>query len=234
MSAAVAPVSGAPGRPVAPADRALLYAILATGIGAGLASSPILLGTTIVMAAIVIRQARRRTSGAAASLEAPELPRRTRRVIDETADAISPGPSRELLASVVAQARQLYQAYGEGVDLRRDDRDMLADVAELVEAACTSALELWRLDAAGTGATGSASHAESLARSRARFVEPLVAATGVIRELHVAAAAGGSTATERVAELTSELRDDARVCTLAMLEIESLLHGRAESLRTSA
>lgn len=150
----------------------------------------------------------------------PDLPYRARRAVDAAAAQLSNGQARTLLASVVTQAVLLFQAQETLIGAAADNRGMLDDVSELVETACTSAEQLALLDAA-TQSPDAASRA-----ARERFTTSLASAATVIRNLHVAVVGGGTVASDRVEEITEDLRGEASARTRAMAELASLLDQR--------
>jgi hypothetical protein len=205
-------------------DWILLLAILVAGMAAGTMTMGILYLLTPIVALLAYHEAVRHARHLAADedLAAPaSLPSRAYRAVDRAAAELPHGEARSLLASVVKQAGLLFEAHALSSD-RTADRATLGDVAELVEAACVTALELARLDAATGGPRSRTSTADER-QVRDRFTTSLTEAAHVIRRLHLAKVGGGTVASDRVAELTAELRDDASARARAMAELAQLL-----------
>jgi len=105
-------------------------------------------------------------------------------------------------------------------------RNVLATRLErLVEASCESSIELARLDealAAGV-ATADVQARDRLLSARALLQTRLTNASGALRQLYVTGLTNESTASERVAELTSELHADANARRAALAELSQLL-----------
>jgi hypothetical protein len=155
----------------------------------------------------------------------PDLPSRARRAVERASEQLPPGEARMLLAGVVTQAVLLYQAQENSVGTTSRDREMLDDAAELVESACASAEQLALLDAA----TGSWRTADAGSRAaRQKFTASLSSAATVIRNLHVAIVSGGTVASDRVAEITTDLRAETDARARAIAELTALLEERRQ------
>lgn len=208
-------------------DWLLLAAIAIAGTIAGnLADPRLYVATPLALFMVYGSAARHARAREASDLYAhPDLPARAGRAVEKAAEQLPAGEARTLLARVVTQAVLFFQAHQASVGESADDRGMLADVAELVESACASAEQLALLDAA----TGPARSVDSSARaSRERFSESLSSAAGVIRNLHLAVVSGGTVASERVTEITADLRDEADARSRALAELAVLLNQRRD------
>jgi hypothetical protein len=207
---------------IPPRDWFLVAAVAITGMIAGtLADGSLYLATPLALLLVYRGAVRHAQALEASDLYAhPDLPNRARRAVEEAAERLPLGEARVLLARVVTQAVLLFQAHETSVGASADDHGMLDDVTELVESACTSAEQLALLQAA-TGAADAESRA-----ARDRFSSSLSSAAAVIRNLHLAVVGGGTVASDRVTEITADLRDEADARSRAMAELASLLEQR--------
>jgi hypothetical protein len=219
-----APISnGAVRLPVS--DWLLLAAVAIVGTIAGTLADPRLYAATPLALFLVYGSAARHARAREASdlYAHPDLPLRARRAVEQAAEQLPTGDARTLLVRVVTQAVLFFQAHQTSVGELADDNGMLADVTELVESACASAEQLALLDAA-TEPTGSAD-----SPARGKFTESLTSAAGVIRNLHLAIVGGGTVASERLTEISEDLREEADARSSALAELASLLEQRRKA-----
>jgi hypothetical protein len=206
-------------------DWILLLAVAIAGMVAGtLASASLYLATPLALILVYSGAVKRARAHEVRDLYPhPDLPLPVQRAVQEAASQLPPGEARTLLARVVKQAVLLHQAHEKSVGELVDDRGMLADVAELVDSACAIAVQLSLLDAA----TGSDRLVDAESRRvRERFVESLTSAATVIRNLHVSVIQGGTVASDRATEITSDLRGEADARARAIAELAALLNKR--------
>lgn len=209
----------------------LVVAIGISGFAAAALAQPLLWLVTPIVAAVVLAGGVSRVQGGSANdLDAASFPPRLRRALERAAAQLPVGAARELLASVVRQARAVFAADDErfSADAREELR---RDVAELAEVCCTTALDLARLDAflepRSSRETGNAARrAELDARGRAAralFVRRLADAELALRAVYTAGVERGTPASDRVAELVTEIQGDAAARRAATDEIQRLL-----------
>ncbi len=217
--------------PTALHDRLLMHAIILSGFTAAFFVHRTFFLFTPAVAVVVFLAARRaeRTEWAAREAEvmesdlyAPELPDHTRRFVDAAALTLEVGEARRLLTGVVMQSRPLFANRSMTFAAKDEDR-VRRSAAELVEAACASALTLQRLDwAVGTPLVAHDPGMDPLA-PRELFVSRLVDAAGALRILLLARADQGVPELDRVAELAAELRAEAKARSAAIREVGDLL-----------
>jgi hypothetical protein len=153
------------------------------------------------------------------------LPSRLRRAVRDALDAIGIGRARLALEDIARRAAPLLQE----LEHRLDDRAVHRDVVALVDAACTIAAELDRVD--GFLAMPESAHTqEARTRCRAaatRLAQRLSDASTAIETLHAQLLEEGSSASDRVSELASELTKEASARQAATQELAQLLSGVA-------
>ena len=208
------------------ADGFLFMAILLSGAAAAYVAMPTLWIVTPVVAALVYFSARRAASVQVSAALSGELPPHVQHAIDVAIDRLPLGEARRLLANVVRQARPLFAERTSSFDPEKE-RETRASVVDLVHAACETALELWRLDgAAPRAAAGDAAVSGDLSvryqRARAEIVSRLRDAAATLSELYAADVEHGTPASDRVAQLAAELREDALSRSAAKSEIDAL------------
>ena len=216
---------------VAPPAILLVYAMLATGIVAAYRVAPILWLLTPVASWIVLRaavlDARRRVT-AAPAVDIPELPPLLRDRVSITFTQLPDGDARRLLLSVVNQARLLF-GRGESRFDETAEGELRDHVASLVEACCTTATDLARLDQfIGGGATSTSPTAPGdlptrALKARDLYRDRLTSAASALAEMYTANIEKGTPSTDRVAELTAEIREDAAARSAAVGEMKQLL-----------
>jgi hypothetical protein len=220
--------------PLARQDIVLVGAIAVTGIAAARAVGPALLAATAIVGMGVLRMARQRASAAliddADVLITSNFPRELDYVVGAVMDELADGQARLLLGAIIQQA-DLVLAPRESAFDDGQDRETKRHVIELVTAACATARELANLDASRTTlgasmATPTGAQLELTARldsARTLMANRLTDATDALQALYAAGVERGTPASDRVAELASELRGDATARRNALTELATLL-----------
>ena len=138
-----------------------------------------------------------------------------------------------LLAAIVQQADLLFAARESSFDAAQDSITNV-HVAELVRAACATALELANIDAsratvAASMATPTSAQLELTSRlqnARTLMAKRLSDAADALSALYAAGVERGTPASDRVAELAAELRGDASARGEALAEMMALLESK--------
>lgn len=209
------------------ADGLLFIAIVLTGCAAASVALPMLWIVTPIMAGLVYFSARKVAAVPVVVAElAGELPPHVQHVIDQAIDRLPLGEPRQLLANVVRQARPLFAERQSAFDAEME-RATRANVVDLVNAACETALDLWRLDgAAPRSSLGGESARGDLGvryqRAREELVARLKDAATSLSELYASDLEHGTPASDRVGELAAALREDALARSAAKGEIEAI------------
>lgn len=218
-------------------DAVVVLAVLVAGIAAAHLVVPSFWLTTPLLGGMLIVASRRAArSPAPVGPSAAPLPPRVERAVADAFAAVPAGATRDLLADVVRRARSLLHALGDATD----DRRLVRDVTDLVDACCEIAQEHSRLDAvlpalwepalAPAAARGSADdvRGDELRRRGAAGRELLLrrlrdASTALDEMLLQQGANRSGPAADRVAELTSELTAEAAARRHAAEDIQRLL-----------
>jgi hypothetical protein len=217
------PASPSQGTRISGSIAFMLAAVMLVGTYAALTVSPLLLATTFIVAFMIARAARRNAKPIG-SPEFPELPSSLRATVDRTIAQLPEGDARRLLFNAIVQARPLLAPHATALDEQQESatRD---NVCSLVEACCTTALQMARLDlasSAGDQASGS-DEAKHLAAARELLAGRLSHAASALSSLYVAGVEHGSPASDRVAELVGEINADASARRAAATEMGALL-----------
>jgi hypothetical protein len=212
---------------IAPSAALMVCAIVVAGTIAGARVSPGMWLLTVLVAAVVLHGAARDADAAvAAGVDIRELPPTLRERVRSSFAQLPDGDARRLLLGVVNQARLVFVRDDSRFDAA-EERQLTEHVAGLVDACCTTAGDLARLDQfAGDAKADSALNAELTARvtkARELFRERLTNATSALAELYTANVERGTPSTDRVAELTAEISADAAARAAATSEMEKLL-----------
>jgi hypothetical protein len=221
----VSPASPSPGTKISRSIAFMLAAVMLVGTYAALTVSPLLLATTFIVAFMIARAARSNANSIGSSPEFPELPPSLRATVDRTIAQLPEGDARRLLFNAIVQARPLLAPHAAPLD-EQQERATRDNVCSLVEACCTTALEMARLDlasSAGDQASGS-DEAKHLAAARELLAGRLSHAASALSSLYVAGVEHGSPASDRVAELVGEINADASARRAAATEMGALLH----------
>ena len=207
---------------------ALLFAaVLVTGAIAAMRIAPIIWATTFAVMAVLVREWSTSTFRATAGRPIEDLtmfPPSTRRMILATREHVTSADAKYLLDVVVQGAAPLLAAMSDSVRDRASRRDVVA----LVEASCALGEELDRVDAfLGQPRVPADVRADGLrercSATRNRLTDRLTEACTAIETLHAQLLEEQSDAAERVAELATELTEEARVRHDAAAEIDGLL-----------
>ena len=210
------------------ADGLLFIAIVLSGAAAAIVALPMLWIVTPVMAALVYFSARQASSvPLVVDALAGELPPHVQHAIDQAIDRLPLGEPRQLLANVVRQARPLFAERQSAFDAETE-RETRANVTALVNAACETALDLWRLDGAAprvapAGARTRGDLGVRYRRARDELVTRLRDAATSLSELYASDVEHGTPASDRVAELAAALRADAMARSAAKSEIDTVV-----------
>jgi hypothetical protein len=209
-------------------SRILLICVLMAGWLAGWMVAPVLWILTAGVAATLFaadRDARRRTPLSAPPVDVSLLPSRLRRAVTDTLETIGKGRASHALEDIARRAAPLLQE----LENRPDDRQLHRDVVALVDAACTIASELDRVDGF-LGMPESEHTQEARERCKAgatRLATRLTDASAAIETMHAQLLEEGSSASDRVSELASELTKEAAARQAATQELAQLLSGVA-------
>ena len=209
----------------------LLCAIVITGVATAYRVSPMLWLVTPAVAWIILRAAQRdlklpRTLG----IDILELPSVLREHVNSAFSQLPDGDARHLLLGVVNQARLLFGRNESRFDASEEAR-LREHVAGLVEACCTTAADLSRLDQFTASANQGQVNADLTARAgkaRDLFRERLTNAAAALAELYTSNVERGTPSTDRVAELTAEISADASARSAATGEMSELLGDRGD------
>jgi hypothetical protein len=213
-------------RRLAPTAIMLVYAIcIAGGVAAYRVSSSLWLVTPVV-AWIVLRAAAREAMQLepAPGVDIRELPSQLRDRVRSAFAQLPDGDARRLLLGVVNQARLVF-GRGESRFDAAEERQLAEHVSGLVDACCTTAADLARLDqfAASTTDAARAELVARAAKARELFRDRLTNAASALAELYTSNVERGTPSTDRVAELTAEISADASARSEAAAEMKALL-----------
>ena len=209
------------------ADASVIVAVMVAGSAAGvLVDSVFWAATPLVAGLLAIASPARRRVTTEAQAFLPEFPDALRKVVSETADALTLGDTPRLLASVLQPARSLFASQQTAFD-DRAEHELRASVSELVTRSCDLALELSRLDLAAPSSRAAAPVTERYQSARTLVVSRLERAAEARSELYASGVQHGTPASDRVAELADELRREAAVRGEAKHEVDAALGGDA-------
>jgi hypothetical protein len=201
-------------------DRVLVFAVLASGILAGVIENMWLLVLTPVVGGMLVFASRAAIARARERLpHFDALPEDLRDIVEATFDATAPGAAYNLLQSVVKPAAAIFAS-------RDADNDSQRDVAELVQSACSVASDVARLDTALSSGRLEARNDGVLASAlaaRELHARRLSDAATTLAALLASGLAHNSPASERVSELVSEIRRDASARHAAWVEVDSAI-----------
>jgi hypothetical protein len=202
-----------------------MSAVMIVGTFAAIRVSPLLFLTTLIVTLMIARAARRVPPPSATSLEFPELPPALRETVDRTIEQLPEGDARRLLFNALVQARPLLAPHAAALDEQQESATR-ENVRSLVDACCTTALELARLDLAATanGSAATSDDANHVASARTLLAGRLSNAATALSSLYVAGVEHGSPASDRVVELVDEITADASARRAAASEMGALLH----------
>ena len=217
-------------------DAILLMAILVAGGAAAFVAGPLVwIATPLCAITVFIANRRSMLSQIPRDEVAPIFPPRLQDAISSAMMELPYGDAQRLLSDVVRQARPLFAARESAFD-EAHENETREHVTELVEGACEIALEFGQLEIASAGGVaqrsvaGSAApcgSADELARrygaARQALMDRLTDAASALGALYASGIEQGTPASDRVAELASEIRSDAAARTHAKTEMDGLL-----------
>lgn len=211
-------------------DRAMIAAVVVTGVIAAVQVGGFFWLATPIVAIGLLRASRRAAPPAFEPIENDpnQLPMRVEVAVHDAVAKLPSGDARRLLGDVVRQARPLFGTTRSHFDANHEDQAR-REAADLVLAACDTALELSRLDAllaSDERARRSTRDRELLGRltsARALFASRLSAAAHALGAMYASGIEHGTPASDLVAELTAELSADAAARTQARAELDELL-----------
>jgi hypothetical protein len=209
----------------------MALAVIIAGMAATVMVSRAFFVTTILVMAILSRAARAEAAAnapAAGNSDFLDLPDGLRRVVVDAMAVLPEGDARRLLLGVIVQARPILASRSTTFDPAAESASR-ANVESLVAACCGTAIDLSRLDAASSGKPASPrdpSLDARLAAAREMLVKRMSNATAALAALYMSGLENGTPASNRVAELASEITADAKARGAAASEIAELLGDR--------
>lgn len=202
-----------------------IAAVAIAGSYAAIMVTPALFPCTVAMLALLVRAGAISKPRPDASDDFAEFPPAARAAVLGTMRELGEGNARRLLLGVAIQARPIFSNRSTLLD-QQAERATRDNAASLVEACCSTALELERLDSASAGAAvaGATDNqpADSVAAVRQQMADRLTKAAAALTSLYVAGLEHGSEASNRVSELVDEINADAsarRAASAGMAEI---------------
>jgi hypothetical protein len=226
----VIPVQQAASRAPLPRDaQLLLIAVVVTGCTAALVAMPVLWIVTPMVALTILAGARAATGAAESAVVEVTLPPALQHAIDRALlELADDGTARRLLLDVVRHARPLFDTRDSAFDSVHDEVTR-ANASELVAECCEVALHLSQVDELRAAHIGAAQDASERQATRATFeathtmlVQHLSNAADALAALYVSGVEHGTPASERVAELVSEIKLDASARSAAAEEMKRL------------
>lgn len=212
------------------ATTVMVLAVVIAGMAASVTVSRVFFVTTVLMMAILTRAARAEAAerSPAAKSDFLDLPEDLRRVVDDALAVIPDGDARRLLLGVIVQARPILASRSTTFDAAAESASR-TNVESLVAACCGTAMDLARLDAASSAKPATARDPSLDARfaaAREMLVKRMGDAAAALTALYAAGLEHGTPASNRVAELATEVSSDAKVRGTAATEIAQLLGDR--------
>jgi hypothetical protein len=216
--------------PVARDVRLLLVAVVVTGCSAALVVMPALWLVTPIVALTILAGARAANVVAASPVVEVTLPAAVQHAIDRAfAELTGEGTAGRLLSDVVRHARPLFDARDSAFDSAHDELTR-ANASELVVECCEVALQLSQVDALRAADIVAAQDVSQRQATRAKYeathtmlVQHLSNAAEALAALYVSGVEHGTPASERVAELVSEIKLDASARSAAAAEMKKLV-----------
>jgi hypothetical protein len=211
-----------------PSVSVLLLAVAIAGATAAYLVSPALWIATPMVAWVIARAALRDGQlPGAPEVDIRELPALLRQRVRSVFTRVPTGDARRLLLNVVNQARLVFARDESRFDASEEAR-LREHVGGLVDACCTTALDLSRLDeftapGASADSTGRTDLTARATKARELFRERLTNAASALAELYTSNVERGTPSTDRVAELTAEISADASARAAATKEMSDLL-----------
>jgi hypothetical protein len=204
--------------------RTTIAAVLIAGLTAGFTVSPIILVATLLMVVFLANGLFRQNDASLATTDWAAFAPDVARQLAATLEALPEGVARRALLETAVSARSLLASASNLLDATHE-RATRDHVERLVEASCASALELAQIDDAlrTDSVKVDMQTREHLVSARERLQTRLANASSALRQLYVTGLTNASGASDRVAELTSELTADASARRAALTELSRLL-----------
>jgi hypothetical protein len=206
----------------------MVLAVIIAGMAATIIVSPVFFVATVIMLGILTRAARAEvaaSASAAVKSDFIDLPEDLRRAVDAALASIPDGDARRLLLGVIVQARPILASHSTTFDPAAESASRTS-VESLVAACCGTGIDLARLDAASSAKPATAPDPSLDARfaaARGMLVKRMSDATAALTALYAAGLEHGTPASNRVAELASEISADEKARDAAATEIAQLL-----------
>jgi hypothetical protein len=216
----------APRRPIPAADVRLIVAVAAMGSLTAFVVDPAFWFATAAAVALLFLASRRGAApGSGKDPQVWTLPMPLQRAVRSTLADLPEGDAKRLLADVARHASVLFSR-PEPMLERGGVSDSRANVSDLVAASCDVARELARLDRAFPREAPVAADVTLTAQvlaSRRLFAARLEDAASALAASYAAGVEHGTPASDRVAELVREIREDAAATSSARSELQQLL-----------
>ena len=206
-----------------------IAAVLIAGAAAGFTVSPVILVATLILVVLLANGLYRADDPSLTTGDWTAFSANVAQQIDSCLSLMTEGTARRALLDVAVSARPLLESASSLLDRARE-RATRDRVERLVEVSCVTAVELDRIDEALLGDFKIEDAArDRLAATRRVLLLRLTNAAASLKELYVAGLTNTSAASERVAELTSELNADASARRAALAELAQLLDASSKN-----
>lgn len=209
--------------------RMTVAAVLIAGMTAGFVVSPVFIVATLVVAVFLVNGFQHPDGPAPVTTEWAAFSPNVGRRLAASLTSLSDDAARRSLLEIGVRARSLMGSTANALDDSHEQATR-EHVEHLVVACCDSAIELSQIEEALAADVTAAATAKFDGPTRDRLIAArslldtrLMNAADVLKQLYAADLTRTSTASERVAELTSELTEDAAVRRAALAELSDLL-----------
>ncbi len=207
-------------------DAIVILAAAASGVLAGyMVDSKLWIATALVVAILVAASSRAQSERDIGDSGAPpmrELPSDLRRVVSGAVASLGDCDAQRRLMAVVQPARSWFATRESTFGRQRDD-EAGRHVSDLLTDSCSIALDLARLDEVTPGASADPALTARFQTAHALFVKRLDDAAAALSELYASGVERGTPASDRVAELASEIKDEASARSAAKADVDALL-----------
>jgi hypothetical protein len=207
----------------------LLLAILVSGFCAAVVVEQPMLALVTALLAWTIAVAARRAGERESMVVAVSLPEHVQQAVDHALAQLYDGDAERLLLEIVHQARPLYDTHESAFDARHNALTG-ENTSHLVVECCDVALQLAQVDELRSADILSARDAVQRAETRAKYdatrdmlARQLSDAASALAALYVSGVEHGTPASDRVAELVTEIKRDAAARSAAGAEMGTLL-----------
>ena len=215
---------------IAPIDSIMLWAMLGSGVVASIVSRHELLLITPLITALIFLASKQAHDRLEEMPALAELPARAAAAVDRAMTRLPAGDARRMLGDVVREAGRVFAMQSSAFDSSKDN-EARAEAEELLVASCDTALELAQLDDMLEVHTGpdsgdtpvDMSLLNKLSSGRDLFATRLRDAGMALAALYASGVVQGTPASDRVAELVTELKSDAGSRVAAKRELDDLL-----------